>query len=74
MDFYSLEPQQKIMILEGVIGRGKCIDMSFGMCGEIYQGEVVTSRYVCAKVPKLLANTAPADIAQRFVAEQAGSI
>jgi serine/threonine protein kinase len=72
IDFYSLEPQHKIMMLEGVIGRGKCIDVSGGMCGEIYifdQGEVVTPRYVCAKVPKLLANTAPADIAQRFVAE-----
>ncbi len=60
------------MMLEGVIGRGKCIDVSGGMCGDIYifdQGEIVTPRYVCAKVPKLLANTTPTDIAQRFAAE-----
>jgi serine/threonine protein kinase len=72
IDFYTLEPQQKIMMLEGVVDRGKYIDASGGMCGEIYifdQGEIVTPRYVCAKVPKLLAGTAAIDIAQRFVAE-----
>ncbi|MER0204420.1 MAG: protein kinase [Nitrosomonas sp.] len=73
MDFYSLELQHKVMILEGVIGRGKYIGgVSDGMCGEIYifdQGEGVSPRYICAKLPKLLANVPPADIAQRFVAE-----
>ena len=72
IDFYALEPQLKILMLEGIVNRGKCIDVSGGMCGEIYifdQGEIVTPRYVCAKVPKLLGGTAPVDIAQRFVAE-----
>jgi len=72
LDFYNLAPEQKILVLEGIVDRGKCIDVSGGMCGEIYifdQGEEVTPRYVCAKVPKLLGSTASADIAQRFVAE-----
>lgn len=72
IDFYALEPQLKILMLEGFVDRGKYIDVSGGMCGEIYifdRGEVVTPRYVCAKVPKLLDGTAPVDIAQRFVAE-----
>lgn len=71
-DFYSLDPELKILMLEGIVGRGKCINLLCGMCGEIYifdQGEVVTPRYVCAKVPKLLDNTAPVDIAKRFVTE-----
>lgn len=72
IDFYSLEPKHRIMILEAVIGRGKCVDMSSGMCGEIYifdQGDQVMPRYVCAKVPKRLASVTLAETAQRFVAE-----
>ena len=72
IDFYALDPQLKRLMLEGVIGRGKIIEVSSGMCGEIYifdQGEVVTPRYVCAQVPKPLDSTAKRDIAQRFLAE-----
>ncbi|MFC6440352.1 protein kinase [Bowmanella sp. JS7-9] len=71
-DFYSFEPHLKILMLEGILGLGKCIDLTGGMCGEIYifdQGEFVTPRYVCAKVPKLLRQTASKDIAKRFVDE-----
>lgn len=72
VDFYSLEPNSKILALEGILDRGQCIDVSGGMCGEIYifdQGEVVVPRYFCAKIPKLLASASPSEVAQRFVAE-----
>lgn len=72
INFYSLEPQHKIMMLEAVIDRGKCVDISGGMCGEIYifdQGKEVTPRYVCAKVPKPLPGCTVPETAQRFVAE-----
>lgn len=72
INFYSLEPQHKIMMLEAIVGRGKCVDISSGMCGEIYifdQGENVIPRYVCAKVPKPLPSCTLVETAQRFVNE-----
>lgn len=72
INFYSLEPQHKIMMLEAVIGRGKCVGISGGMCGEIYifdQGKEVIPRYVCAKIPKPLPGCTITETAQRFVAE-----
>jgi eukaryotic-like serine/threonine-protein kinase len=72
INFYALDPQQKIMMLEMVVGRGKCTDVSSGMCGEIFifdQGASVVPRYICAKVPRLLDGVVQVDIAQRFLSE-----
>lgn len=73
IDFHALDEQQKIFMLEVALGnKGKCISTSGGMCGEIYvfdQGENVSPRYVCAKIPKPLANGSVKEANDRFVNE-----
>lgn len=62
-----------MLILEATLGnRGKCVSVSSGMCGEIYifdQGENTHPRYVCAKLPKLLANSSTEETNSRFINE-----
>lgn len=71
--FHGLNEEQKKIILEATLGnKGKCISVFGGMCGEIYvfdQGGNVSPRYVCAKIPKPLANTPPQEANNRFVNE-----
>lgn len=73
IDFYALDEQQQEMMLEVCLGnKGKCISMSSGMCGDIYifdQGENVTPRYVCAKIPKPLNSCSQEEMVYRFVRE-----
>lgn len=73
IDFHVLDEYQKKFMLEVALGsKGKCVSISGGMCGEIYvfdQGENVSPRYVCAKVPKPLTNVSLEETNSRFVNE-----
>lgn len=73
IDFHALEEYQKKLMLEVALGyKGKCVSVSGGMCGEIYvfdQGENVSPRYVCAKIPKPLTNISIEETNNRFVNE-----
>ena len=73
ISFYTLNEEQKVILLETHLGnKGKIISKASGLCGDIYifdQGEVVSPRYVCAKVPKLLGNCTEAESSARFVDE-----
>lgn len=73
IDFHALDEYQKKFMLEVSLGnKGKCFSVSGGMCGEIYvfdQGENVSPRYVCAKIPKPLKNVSIEETNNRFVNE-----
>jgi eukaryotic-like serine/threonine-protein kinase len=73
IDFHALDDARKKFMLEVALGnKGTCVSVSGGMCGEIYvfdQGENVSPRYVCAKIPKPLTNTSIQETNQRFVNE-----
>ncbi|WP_339614823.1 protein kinase [uncultured Gilvimarinus sp.] len=73
IDFHALDAAQKKFMLEVTLGnKGTCVSVSEGMCGEIYvfdQGENVSPRYVCAKIPKPLRNAPIQETNQRFVNE-----
>ena len=73
VNFYSLDEQTKKLILEAFLGdNGECVSLTSGRWGEIYifdQGESVTPRFVCAKIPKQLANCSPEETFKRFVNE-----
>ena len=73
IDFHVLDEDQKKFMLEVALGnKGKCISVSGGMCGEIYifdQGENVSPRYICAKIPKPLKNATIEETNNRFVNE-----
>lgn len=73
IDFHSLDPQFKIMMLENIVNRGSFVrKIISGMCGEIYifdQGINAFSRYLCAKLPKPLNGCTQIETAQRFVCE-----
>ncbi|MBZ2189259.1 protein kinase [Alcanivorax sp. JB21] len=73
IDFHALDEHQKKLMLEVALGnKGKCVPASGGMCGEIYvfdQGENVSPRYVCAKIPKPLTNVSAEETNNRFVNE-----
>lgn len=71
--FYSLNEQVRKFTLENFLEKlGKCISLTSGMCGEIYifdQGKNVTPRFVCAKIPKQLANCSSEETSRRFINE-----
>lgn len=73
IDFHTLDDAQKKFMLEVALGnKGTCVSVSEGMCGEIYvfdQGENVSPRYVCAKIPKPLTNVSIQETNKRFVNE-----
>ena len=73
IDFHTLDEGQKKLILEIELGnKGRCVSVSGGMCGEIYvfdQGKNVSSRYICAKIPKPLKNAHIDETNNRFVNE-----
>jgi eukaryotic-like serine/threonine-protein kinase len=73
VDFYDLDEPKKKLMLEVALGnKGKCVNLTSGRRGEIYifdQGDNVTPRYVCAKIPKKLANCSSEETANRFVNE-----
>ncbi|MCU9924595.1 protein kinase domain-containing protein [Aeromonas caviae] len=73
INFHTLDEQHKKLMLEIALGnKGECISVSGGMCGDIYvfdQGKNVTPRYVCAKIPKPLANGSIEEANNRFVNE-----
>lgn len=73
IDFHALNESERKMMLEAALGnKGKCVEISGGMCGEIYkfdQGANVSPRYVCAKIPKPLNNCSKQIVAKRFVNE-----
>jgi eukaryotic-like serine/threonine-protein kinase len=72
LNFYLLKPEIKKILLEKMIGHGTLVEISEGMCGEIYifdQGIGTYPRYVCAKIPKIRNGLNPQEAAQRFVAE-----
>jgi serine/threonine protein kinase len=73
INFYSLDQQDRRMMLESAIGDGgKCTSVTSGMCGEIYVfglGANVKPSTFCAKVPKQLASCSAEDTATRFVRE-----
>jgi hypothetical protein len=73
VNFYSLdEPMKKMMLETSLKNKGKCVSLTSGMCGEIYifdQGKSVIPRFVCAKIPKKLANCSSEETAKRFVSE-----
>lgn len=73
LNFYALDERQRKMTLEGCLGnKGKVVSTSSGMCGEIYifdQGEHVTPRYICAKIPKQSKNCTERETAIRFINE-----
>ena len=73
IDFHALDDTQKKFMLEVALGnKGTCVSVSGGMCGEIYifdQGENVSPRYVCAKIPKPLRSAPIQETNNRFVNE-----
>jgi serine/threonine protein kinase len=73
INFYALDECQRKIMLEICLGnKGQVISTSGGMCGEIYifdQGEHVSPRYICAKVPKLSSNCSKAEADARFINE-----